>query len=71
MFGVIQVVIYPEFVTYLKCLNTFKVYMFIIVVFLRNGLNGRLCMLRFLCEAAQLVIPTDTLFQKLLKLIFT
>ncbi|PNF19222.1 hypothetical protein B7P43_G08969 [Cryptotermes secundus] len=28
-------------------------------------------MLRFLCEAARLVIPTDTLFQKLLKLIFT
>lgn len=37
----------------------------------RNGFSGRMCMLRFLCEATQLVIPTDTLFQKLLKLIFT
>ncbi|XP_069696615.1 uncharacterized protein [Periplaneta americana] len=37
----------------------------------QNGLNGRSCVLRFLCEAAELMMPTDGLFQKLVKLVFT
>ncbi|PSN41155.1 hypothetical protein C0J52_05218 [Blattella germanica] len=40
-------------------------------IFNENGLHGRACMLRFLCEASTYVLPTSGLFHKLVKLIFS
>ncbi|PSN41154.1 hypothetical protein C0J52_05219 [Blattella germanica] len=37
----------------------------------QHGLDGRSCILKFLCEAEQVLISTNNLFQKTLKLIFT
>ncbi|KAJ9592952.1 hypothetical protein L9F63_015376 [Diploptera punctata] len=37
----------------------------------QNGINGRECILRFLCEAAQHMMPKNDLLKKIITIIFT